>query len=101
MPEARHRSNELDGDLSRSGQLLQINYVAFLLFSAAHVLDHKPLLGHYVGCEGQERAVGADNQRVRAFKELGALVWGSINDDGKAPLQPLAASLPHPLSCLS
>jgi hypothetical protein len=46
-PEARHGLDELDGDLSWSRQIfLPIDHVAFLLFSAAHVLDHKPLLGH-------------------------------------------------------
>src|SRR5882762_2702021 len=42
-----------------------------------------------------------DNQRLRLFRELLALLWGSVNDYWNGQFNPLAAPLPQPLFCAS
>ena len=101
-PEARSGVCELHGNFSRPHQiLLHVDHPTLLLFPAGNILHEQPLLRRYQARQRHKRTVRADIQRLCPFGKLWPLIWGSLNDNGNAQRNPLAASPPQPSFSIS
>jgi hypothetical protein len=102
VPKVWCRPLEFDPNLCLAGQLLILEYDAtFLLFSTERVLQNKPLVRRYVGCQTDQCAMSTYHQGVRPLKEAWPVFWASVNENRNDQHYPLAASPFHPLSGLT
>jgi DNA phosphorothioation-dependent restriction protein DptG len=96
-PEARRGLCEFHGNRRRPGQILiHRDHTALFLLSAGCVLQEQSLPGSNHALQSHQRTVRTDHQRLRALIKLRAFALGSVDNNGNAQINPLAASAFQP-----
>jgi hypothetical protein len=91
-PETRRGLCEFHSNRRRPGQfLIHRDHAALFLLSAGCVLQEQSLPGSNHAFQGHQRAVRTHHKRLRALIELRAFALGSVDDNGNAQINPLAA----------
>jgi len=101
-PETRRWLREFHRNRRRACQfVIHRNYAALLLLSAACVLQKKSLPPRYHALQGQQRPMRTDHNCFRALRESRTFLWGPVDNNGNAQINPLAAPIFQPTPCFS
>lgn len=97
-PKVGCRLPELDSHFCRTSHILPgEDDAAFLFFPTYRVLQNESLIRHYSPSETDQRAMGANRQRVRPFKKGASRLWKSISDYWNVQDEPLATPFLGPV----
>jgi hypothetical protein len=94
-PQAGRGLRKFHRNLAWAGQFIVYGHnAALLLFTAVRILQQKSLFSRNQGPQGNQRTMGADNERFCILAKGRTFACGSVNDNRNVQLNPLAAPVP-------